>query len=54
MTEIIDIRKKKKALYVSLLNRGLNNLKKTEKQILHNLIIDEDIQLLLKNGETLE
>ncbi len=52
--EIIDVRKKKKALYISLLGKGLKNLSDTEKQILHNLAMDDDIQLMLKNGDTLE
>ena len=47
--EIIDVRKNKRALYISLLNKGFKRLSDTEKQILHNLVMDEDIQLLLKN-----
>lgn len=48
--DIIDIRKRKKALYISLLNKGLRNLTGTEKEILQHLALDDDIQLLLKNG----
>jgi len=50
MEEIIDMRKRKKALYISLLRKGLRNLTKTEKQILQHLAMDDDIQLMLKNG----
>ena len=50
LQETIDIRKRKKELYISLLKKGLNNLSGTEKEILHQLVIDDDIQLLLKNG----
>jgi hypothetical protein len=50
LQETIDIRKRKKELYISLLKKGLNNLSGTEKQILHQLVIDDDIQLLLRNG----
>jgi hypothetical protein len=49
--EIIDVRKTKKALYISLLNKGLKNLTETEIQILNHLCLDHDIQLLLKNGD---
>ena len=54
MEEIIDMRQRKKALYVSLLKKGFDNLSETEIQILHNLAMDDDIQLLLKNGDTLK
>lgn len=50
LQEIIDIRKRKKELYISLLKKGLNNLSGTEKQILQYLSVDEDIQLMLTNG----
>ncbi len=50
LQETIDIRKRKKELYISLLKKGLNNLSDTEKQILHHLAMDEDIQLMLTNG----
>lgn len=52
--EIIDVRKKKRALYISLLTKGYKRLSDTEKLILHNLAMDADIQLLLRNGDTLE
>jgi len=50
LQETIDIRKRKKELYISLLKKGLNNLSPTEKQILYCLSIDDDIQLMLING----
>jgi len=50
LQETIDVRKRKKDLYISLLKKGLNNLSGTEKQILHQLVMDDDIQLLLRNG----
>ena len=50
LQETIDIRKRKKELYISLLKKGLNNLSDTEKQILHHLAIDDDIQLILVKG----
>ena len=50
LQETINIRKRKKELYISLLKKGLNNLSGTEKQILQQLVIDDDIQLLLRNG----
>lgn len=50
VSDVIDIRKRKKALYISLLNKGLRNLTETEKEILQHLAMDDDIQLLLKNG----
>jgi hypothetical protein len=50
LQETIDVRKRKKDLYISLLKKGLNNLSDTEKQILHHLAVDEDIQLMLING----
>lgn len=50
LQETIDIRKRKKELYISLLKKGLNNLSDTEKQILQYLSVDEDIQLMLING----
>lgn len=50
LQEIIDIRKRKRELYISLLKKGLNNLSGTEKQILHQLVMDDDIQLSLRNG----
>lgn len=50
LQEIIDVRKRKKDLYISLLKKGLNNLSGTEKQILHHLAVDKDIQLMLING----
>ena len=49
--DIIDMRQRKKSLYISLLNKGLKNLTDIEKQILNNLSMDHDIQLLLKNGD---
>lgn len=52
--DIIDLRKRKRALYISLLNKGLKNLTKREKKLLHNLVMDDDIQLLLKNGDVFE
>lgn len=51
ISDIIDIRQRKKLLYISLLNKGLKNLTDIEKQILNNLSMDHDIQLLLKNGD---
>lgn len=54
LSDIIDLRKRKKALYISLLNKGLRNLTSREKNLLHNLAMDEDIQLLLRNGDVLE
>lgn len=54
LDEIIDMRKRKKALYISLLNKGLKQLTETEKQLLHHLCMDDDIQLLLKNGDVFE
>jgi hypothetical protein len=50
LQETIDIRKRKKDLYISLLKKGLNNLSDTEKQILHYLSVDGDILLMLVNG----
>lgn len=52
--DVIDIRKRKKALYISLLTKGLRNLTETEKEILQHLAMDDDIQLLLKNGSAFE
>ncbi len=54
LQEIIDMRKRKKALYISLISKGWKKLSETEKRILHNLVMDEDIQLLLKNGDELQ
>lgn len=48
--DVIDIRRSKKALYISLLNKGLKNLTETEKHLLAHLAQDEDIQLMLRNG----
>ncbi len=48
--DVIDMRKRKKALYISLLEKGLRKLSKNEKQILRYLAQDEDIHLMLKNG----
>jgi len=53
LEEIIRIRKAKKELYISLMRKGLKNLSSTEKQILTLLAIDDDIMLLLKNGDFL-
>ena len=50
INDVIDMRKRKKALYISLLNKGLRNLTETEKEILQHLASDDDIQLLLTNG----
>ena len=52
--DIIDLRKRKRAFYISLLNKGLRKLTEREKRLLHNLAMDEDIQLLLRNGDVLE
>jgi len=51
INDIIDVRQRKKYLYISLLNKGLKSLTDIEKQILNNLSMDHDIQLLLKNGD---
>ena len=48
--DIIDMRKRKKALYIALLNKGLRSLSENEKQILQYLAQDEDIHLMLRNG----
>ena len=50
VSDVIDIRKRKKDLYISLLNKGLRNLTEVERKILENLSQDDDIQLMLKNG----
>ncbi len=54
LKDIIDLRKRKRALYISLLNKGLKNLTEKEKSLLHNLAMDDDIQLLLRNGDFFE
>ena len=50
LQDTIDVRKRKKELYISLLKKGLKDLSETEKQILHHLAMDADIQLMLRNG----
>jgi len=50
LKNIINLRHKKRDLYVELLKKGLNNLSTVEKNILTGLSLDDDIILLLKNG----
>ena len=50
ISDVINIRKRKKELYIALLNKGLRNLTDTEKSILQHLSQDGDIHLMLKNG----
>lgn len=52
LQEVVEIRKCKKALYVSLL-RNFNFLSQQEVKLLRNLSVDEDILLLLENGDDL-
>lgn len=50
MDNIIALRHKKRDLYVELVRKGLDSLTDSEKIILSNLSVDEDIVLLLRNG----
>jgi len=52
--EIITLRKSKKELYIALLKKGLNSLTETEKELLSQLSIDDDIILQLTNGNILK
>ncbi len=50
MKNIINLRHKKRDLYVELLRKGPDKLSKTEKQLISSLSLDDDIVLLLSNG----
>ena len=53
LEEIFRMRKAKKELYITLMRKGLKNLSSTEKHLLTLLAMDDDIMLLLKNGDFL-
>lgn len=53
MSEILKIsviRKAKKKLYLALLIKGLDNLSDREKHLLSHLSLDDDIILMLSQG----
>ena len=55
MSEILkisSIRKAKKKLYLALLIKGLDNLSDREKHLLSHLSLDEDIILMLSQGNS--
>lgn len=53
LQETIKLRKAKKELYKMLLKKGLDSLTSSEKNLLSILTLDDDIVLLLINGEDL-
>ena len=50
--KISSIRKAKKKLYLALLIKGLDNLSDREKHLLSHLSLDEDIILMLSQGNS--
>ena len=48
--KISAIRKAKKKLYMALLIKGLDNLSDREKHLLSHLSLDDDIILMLSQG----
>ena len=54
MDNALTLRKKKKELYLGLLEKGPQNLTATEKQILTLLSTDEDILWLLRHDYIFE
>ncbi len=50
MKNIISLRHAKRDLYIELMKKGLDNMTDTEKKLIGNLSVDDDIVLLLHNG----